>query len=116
MLPANTAACGSHRGELPIHREHDSNLTHTGEHTSVKYMILSKVFDATGHYLASKLFKGLNILSQLSIYKIWIISKKSSGSFPENLVRMKVNFMAPFYGWGSTVARLPNHYEEKIYF
>ena len=28
-----------------MQRMHDSNLTHTGEHTSVKYMNLSKVFD-----------------------------------------------------------------------
>ena len=27
-----------------------------------------------------------------------------------------LNFMAPFYGWGSTVSRLPNHYEETVFF
>ena len=26
------------------------------------------------------------------------------------------NFMAPFYEWGSTDARLQNHYEEAVYF
>ena len=26
-----------------------------------------------------------------------------------------LNFMAPFYGWGSTVSRLQNHYEEKVF-
>ena len=41
----NTAVCDFHRGEPSIQRMHDSNLTHTGEHTSVKYMNLSKVFD-----------------------------------------------------------------------
>ena len=25
-------------------------------------------------------------------------------------------FMAPFYGWGSTVSRLQSHYEETVYF
>ena len=28
----------------------------------------------------------------------------------------KKNFMAPFYGWGSTVSRLQSHYEETVYF
>ena len=42
--------------------------------------------------------------------------KKSSGPFQENLVRMQLNFMAAFYEWGSTAARLQSHYEEKIYF
>ena len=26
-----------------------------------------------------------------------------------------VNFMAPFYGWGSTASRLRSHYEEVIH-
>ena len=26
------------------------------------------------------------------------------------------NFMAPFYGWGSTISRLQSHYEETVYF
>ena len=26
------------------------------------------------------------------------------------------NFMTPFYGWGSTAARLQSHYEETVYF
>ena len=28
----------------------------------------------------------------------------------------KKNFMAPFYGWGSTASRLQSHYEEAVYF
>ena len=26
------------------------------------------------------------------------------------------NFMAPFYGWGSTTSRVQSHYEEVVYF
>ena len=26
------------------------------------------------------------------------------------------NFMAPFYGWGSTTSRLQSHYKEPVYF
>ena len=26
------------------------------------------------------------------------------------------NFMAPFYGWGSTVSRLQTQFEEAVYF
>ena len=29
---------------------------------------------------------------------------------------MKKNFIAPFYGWGSTVSRLQSHYKEAVYF
>ena len=28
----------------------------------------------------------------------------------------KKNFMAPFYGWGSTASRLQSHYKEAVYF
>ena len=28
----------------------------------------------------------------------------------------KKNFMAPFYGWGSTASRLQRHFEETVYF
>ena len=28
----------------------------------------------------------------------------------------KKGFMAPFYGWGSTVSRLKSHYEDAVYF
>ena len=28
----------------------------------------------------------------------------------------KQNFMAPFYGWGSTATRLQSHFEEAVYF
>ena len=28
----------------------------------------------------------------------------------------KKNFMAPFYGWGSTASRLQSHYKETVYF
>ena len=31
-------------------------------------------------------------------------------------VYLKKNFMAPFYGQGSTVLRLQSHYEETVYF
>ena len=26
------------------------------------------------------------------------------------------NFIAPFYGWGSTVSKLQSHFKERIYF
>ena len=26
------------------------------------------------------------------------------------------NFMAPFYGWGSIILRLQNHFEKTVYF
>ena len=26
------------------------------------------------------------------------------------------NFMAPFYGWGSTASRLQSHFKEAVYF
>ena len=29
---------------------------------------------------------------------------------------LKKNFMAPFYGWGSTASRLQSHYEKAAYF
>ena len=29
---------------------------------------------------------------------------------------LKKNFTDPFYGWGSTVPMLQNHYEETVYF
>ena len=29
---------------------------------------------------------------------------------------LKKNFMAPFYGWGSTASRLQSHFEEAVYF
>ena len=29
---------------------------------------------------------------------------------------LKKNFMAPFYGWGSTASRLQSHYKKTVYF
>ena len=31
-------------------------------------------------------------------------------------VSLKKNFMAPFYGWGSTVSKLQSQYKETVYF
>ena len=30
--------------------------------------------------------------------------------------KIRKNFMAPFYGWGSTTSRLENHCEKEVYF
>ena len=37
-------------------------------------------------------------------------------SRPPSRITFKKNFMDPFYGWGSNVSRLQNHYEETVYF
>ena len=34
----------------------------------------------------------------------------------KKLKKLFKNFIAPFYGWGSTASRLQNHFEEAIYF
>ena len=32
------------------------------------------------------------------------------------IIKKTLNFMAPFYGWGSTASRLHSHYKEAAYF
>ena len=34
----------------------------------------------------------------------------------KNKKKIRKNFMAPFYGWGSTASRVENHCEKEVYF
>ena len=62
-------------------------------------------------------FTGL--VSQFSLHKKKFFFKDFLSKFDQirsYLVFEKKNFMAAFYGWGSTVSYLQSHYEEAVYF
>ena len=58
-------------------------------------------------------------LNLLHIFKTFFYRNTSGGlllSYTHVLCKLKKNFVAPFYGWGSTSWRLYNHFEEAVYF
>ena len=62
----------------------------------------------------SKIYDGAFLRKQLMVCSCLLFLQKSS-IVDVRLDSFKKNFMAPFYGWGSTVSRLQSHYEETVY-
>ena len=54
-------------------------------------------------------------INNCNLYFIKIYSSHASLTISSNYT-FKKNFMAPFYGWGSTTSRLQSNYEEEVYF
>ena len=61
-------------------------------------------------------------LSFCSGGNLWVKLKPSVNAYAafdyisDTIWMLKKNFMAPFYGWGSTPPRLQSHLEEAVYF
>ena len=72
--------------------------------------LLSRRINVKNELLSSTPVNTFDTLLKFSIYNL----EQVAGFL--KVVLKKLNFMATFHRWGSTVSRLQSNYEEKVYF